>query len=113
MKEQLYTIPLNEAVDANDECPFCFVERAIEQDLMDFCLGSGSSYMEADIREMTDLGVSVETGEMRNKKAIEQYFSYTQKNVNMSRKSVKAASDYYKNMSRVNYIDPQLLDQKK
>ena len=54
MKEQLYTIPLNEAVDANDECPFCFVERAIEQDLMDFCLGSGSSYMEADIREMTD-----------------------------------------------------------
>ena len=55
MIEQLYTIPLNEAVDANDECPFCFVERAIEQDLMDFCLGSGSSYMEADIREMTDL----------------------------------------------------------
>ncbi len=54
MKEQLYTIPLNEAIDANDECPFCFVERAIEQDLMDFCLGSGSSYMEADIREMTD-----------------------------------------------------------
>lgn len=54
MKEQLYTIPLNEAVDANDECPFCYVERAIEQDLMDFCLGSGSSYMEADIREATD-----------------------------------------------------------
>lgn len=54
MKEQLYTIPLNEAVDAQDECAFCFVERAIEQDLLDFCLGSGSSYMEADIREMTD-----------------------------------------------------------
>lgn len=54
MKEQLYTIPLNEAVDAKDECPFCFVERAIERDLLDFCLGSGSSYMEADIREMTD-----------------------------------------------------------
>ena len=54
MKEQLYTIPLNEAVDANDECPFCFVERAIEQDLMDFCLGSCSSYMEADVREATD-----------------------------------------------------------
>lgn len=54
MKEQLYTIPLNEAVDANDECPFCFVERAVERDLLDFCLGSGSSYMEADIREMTD-----------------------------------------------------------
>ncbi|MCI9321451.1 MAG: hypothetical protein HFH05_15545 [Lachnospiraceae bacterium] len=54
MKEQLYTIPLNDAVNAGDECPFCFIERSIEQDLLDFVLGSGSSYMEADIREMTD-----------------------------------------------------------
>lgn len=54
MKEQLYTIPLNDAVNADDECPFCFIERNIEQDLLDFVLGSGSSYMEADIREMTD-----------------------------------------------------------
>lgn len=54
MKEQLYTIPLNDAVNADDECPFCFVERSVEQDLIDFVLGSCSSYMEADIREMTD-----------------------------------------------------------
>ncbi len=54
MKEQLYTIPLNDAVNANDECPFCYIERSVEQDLIDFVLGSGSSYMEADIREMTD-----------------------------------------------------------
>lgn len=54
MKEQLYTIPLNDALNAQDECPFCFIERSIEQDLLDFVLGSGSSYMEADIREMTD-----------------------------------------------------------
>lgn len=54
MKEQLYTIPLNDAVNAHDECPFCFIERSIEQDLLDFVLGSGSSYMEADIRDLTD-----------------------------------------------------------
>ncbi len=54
MKEQLYTIPLNDAVNAGDECPFCYIERSIEQDLLDFVLGSGSSYMEADIRELTD-----------------------------------------------------------
>ncbi len=54
MKEQLYTIPLNDAINANDECPFCFVERNVEQDLLDFTLGSGSSYMESDIREATD-----------------------------------------------------------
>lgn len=54
MKEKLYTIPLNDAVNAQDECPFCFIEREIEQDLLDFCLGSGSSYMESDVRQATD-----------------------------------------------------------
>ena len=54
MKEKLYTIPLNDAVNANDECPFCFIEREVEQDLLDFVLGSGSSYMESDVREITD-----------------------------------------------------------
>ncbi len=54
MKEQLYMIPMNDAVNANDECPFCNVERQIEQDLMDFVLGSSSSYMESDVRDITD-----------------------------------------------------------
>ena len=40
MKEKLYTIPLNDAVNANEECPFCYIERALEQDLLDFVLGS-------------------------------------------------------------------------
>ncbi|HIX16257.1 MAG TPA: hypothetical protein H9740_11170 [Candidatus Hungatella pullicola] len=54
MKEKLYEIPLNDAMDAKDECPFCFVERKMEQDLMDFVLGSCASYMESDTREATD-----------------------------------------------------------
>ncbi|MBQ7840051.1 MAG: hypothetical protein IJ390_06150 [Lachnospiraceae bacterium] len=54
MKEKLYTIPLNDAVNANDECPFCFIERNVEQDLLDFALGSCASYMESDVREDTD-----------------------------------------------------------
>lgn len=54
MSEKLYTIPINDAVNAADECPFCYIERSIEQDLMDFVLGSGSSYMESDVREKTD-----------------------------------------------------------
>lgn len=54
MKEKLYTIPLNDAFQAEDECPFCFLERSLEQDLLDFTLGSCSSYMESDVREATD-----------------------------------------------------------
>ncbi len=54
MKEKLYTIPMNDAANAQDECLFCFIERKIEQDMMDFVLGSSSSYMESDVREQTD-----------------------------------------------------------
>ncbi len=54
MKEKLYTIPLNDAFHANDECPFCYIERNVEQDLLDFVLGSGASYMESDVRSDTD-----------------------------------------------------------
>lgn len=54
MKEKLYTIPLNDAVTAQDECPFCFIERKLERDTLDFVLGNSSSYMESDIRDETD-----------------------------------------------------------
>ena len=54
MKEKLYTIPLNDALNENDECPFCYIKRKVEHDLIDFVLGSGSSYMESDVRDTTD-----------------------------------------------------------
>ncbi|MFI3200053.1 MAG: DUF6062 family protein [Eubacteriales bacterium] len=54
MKEKLYTIPLNDAFNEHDECPFCFIERKLEQDMLDFLLGNCSSYMESDIRSTTD-----------------------------------------------------------
>ena len=54
MEEKLFTIPLTEAFEADDECPFCFVERKIEHELLDFVLGSASTYMESDVRSETD-----------------------------------------------------------
>lgn len=54
MKEQLHTIPISEAMEHAGECPFCYMERKTENHAMDFVLGHGASYMEADIREMTD-----------------------------------------------------------
>lgn len=54
MKEQLYTIPLMDAFKTDDECPFCFIERNLEQHTIHFVLGAGASYMEDDIRSETD-----------------------------------------------------------
>lgn len=54
MAEKLYMIPINDAVAADDECPLCNLVRNIEHDLLDFALGSGSSYMQSDTRDQTD-----------------------------------------------------------
>lgn len=51
MKEKLYTIELNDAVKAEDECLFCWLERKLEQENLEFVLGA--SYMEDDIRAET------------------------------------------------------------
>lgn len=54
MKETIYTIPLMDAMQAHDECPFCYVERKSEQDALDGLLGSSSAYMKSEIREQTN-----------------------------------------------------------
>ncbi len=54
MKEKLYTIPLMDAFKSGDECPFCFIERDVEQRAISFIVGSSSAYMEDDIRAETD-----------------------------------------------------------
>ena len=54
MKEQLHTIPVNEAFDAGDECPFCYLQRRAEQSTLRYVAGPGASYMEPDVRAETD-----------------------------------------------------------
>ena len=54
MKEQLYTIPLMDAFRADDECPFCYIERNVEQNALDFVLGQDASYMQDHVRMETD-----------------------------------------------------------
>lgn len=51
MKEKLYTIELTDAVQSGDECLFCRLVRKLEQENLEFVLGS--SYMESDVREQT------------------------------------------------------------
>ena len=54
MKETIQTIPVNEAFDSGDECPFCYLEREVERRVIRYVLGNGASYMEPDVRAATD-----------------------------------------------------------
>lgn len=53
MKEALYKIPLIDAFNSGDECPFCIIEEDLEHKALDFVVGS-DSYMQDDIRAQTD-----------------------------------------------------------
>lgn len=52
MKEQLYTIPVNDAFDTDCECPICIMRKTLENDAITYTLGP--SYMEDDNRAKTD-----------------------------------------------------------
>jgi len=54
MKEQIHTIPVNEAFETQDECPFCHLQRQVEQNAIRYVLGPAASYMEPDVRGATD-----------------------------------------------------------
>ncbi|HKM04768.1 MAG TPA: flagellar export chaperone FlgN [Lachnospiraceae bacterium] len=94
---------------------FQTVYLRVKEELIDQKLSFTSEIhsLQRMITSITDKSVALETSEKRNKQAVEQYFSFTRNNFQKARKNVKAASDYYKSMSQVNYIDPQLMDQKK
>ncbi len=54
MKEHIDTIPVTDAFSKQDECPFCYLERQAEQRAMRYIAGPEASYMEPDVRAMTD-----------------------------------------------------------
>ena len=48
MKEKIYTIPLTESLEQDSECPFCYIEKKLEADAVNYALGA--AMMEPDYR---------------------------------------------------------------
>lgn len=65
------------------------------------------------IAQITEMSMSIQAKEARNKTLIEAYFSKERAGIKHERKASKAAYDYYKSMNKRNVIPPQFLDQKK
>jgi len=53
MKESIHTIPLMDAFKAEDECPFCYLEREAEQHAISFALGSHPIWRMMCVRKQT------------------------------------------------------------
>lgn len=54
MKQQIHTIPVVIAYESEDECPFCHLERETDQRAIRYFAGPGASYMEPEIRGITN-----------------------------------------------------------
>lgn len=93
--------------------------EAVYNRVRDELMKNKSSYadqirsMQQIVRQIADKSVEVQASEARNKNLVETALRNARKQFGQGMTSVRAASDYYKNMSRVNYIDPQLMDTKK
>lgn len=54
MKQEIHTIPVAEAFESGDECPFCYLERQAEQRVIRYFAGPSASYMEPEVRGITN-----------------------------------------------------------
>ena len=69
--------------------------------------------MQQKIRQITDKSMQIQTQEARNKMLMETKFNSIHKQVKEIRQSQKMVNQYYRNMVKANYIDPQFVDNKK
>ena len=69
--------------------------------------------LQTKVAEVTELSVSVQAQEARNKKLVEEYFRKARTGLGQSRRSSRAAYDYYKNMSGADYPTNREMDSRK
>lgn len=70
--------------------------------------------MQVLISDIAKLSVLVQTAEQKNKEQAEAYFSFSRGRIRQAKKSVRAASEYYKSMNGLgHYGNVSVLDKKK
>ena len=69
--------------------------------------------MQELIRKITDKSMLLRRQEAENKRLMEQKFAAVRRQVKEVRQSQKVVNQYYKNMMKSGYVEPQFLDNKK
>lgn len=68
--------------------------------------------MQKLIAQIMEKSTKVQTEEKRNHELILQKFSTVKKQIREVKTGHKAVNQYYQNMMKMNYVDPQFMDQK-
>lgn len=65
------------------------------------------------IQAVTNASASLMAAEQKNRTLVETTMYEEKKKLSQNKVTSKAATNYYRSMNKVNYIDPQLMDKKK
>ena len=114
----------NETIDKKDECIKAIEEldkgfETVYNHVKEEMLNNTSTYNEEIkilkqlIGDITEKSMEVHLSEKRNENIIMKRFSDEKKKIYQTKNANKVASNYYNNMNKVNYIDPQFMDKKK
>lgn len=68
--------------------------------------------IQQQIAVITEMSMTIQAQEKRNKSLLEQYFSKERTALRENRKASKAAYDYYKKVNNTAYAPPQFMDSK-
>ena len=68
--------------------------------------------MQELIAEITEKVVGINAARMRNKLQAETYFKKSRQQIGKATSKIKVSQNYYNNMNRLNYVDPQFYDNK-
>lgn len=69
--------------------------------------------MQKYISVIMEKSTQIQTEEQRNRELAVQKFASVKKQIREVKSSHKAVNEYYQNMMKLNYVDPQFMDNKK
>lgn len=69
--------------------------------------------MKEYITQITEKSTQIQVQEQRNKELMQQKFTTVKKQIREVKSNQKVVNQYYQNMMKLNYVDPQFMDNKK
>lgn len=111
MKEKAVLIEQLAALDSGFEQVYDRVKEQLMNHKMQYA--QDIKVMQRYITEVIDKSTSIQSQEQRNKELILQKFSTVKQQIREVKSSKKAVNQYYSNMMKMNYVDPQFMDSKK
>lgn len=111
VEEKAKLIEQMQQLDSGFEKLYTRVQEELQAQKEDYA--EAIQTMQSCIRRITDKSMEIQAQEARNKELMVRKFAFVKETAKNVRTNSKVASQYYKNMMKLNYVDPQFMDNKK